>query len=721
MAISRRRLSLVAVALATAAGALALGPVTASAASANQNGTAESSNEEHHDVSKRLRDTASKPWNNERWVREHPTISPAGATTPRPDGALQAQVAANSDTATVGLGFAGVGQGDYAYMVDAAPPDTTGAVGDTQYVQWVNESFAVFDKATGAIVAGFPKRGNTLWAGFGGGCEKNNDGDPVVQYDKAASRWVLTQFSVTNPSLYGYLQCVAVSQTSDATGAYNRYSFSYGKTAFNDYPKLGVWPDGYYISYNIFNNGSTFAGSKVCALDRAKMLVGAAATQQCFQTSTAYGSLVPTDLDGATKPSPGAPNVFAAFGANRLDIWKFHADFQTPANAWFTGPVPLSVAPFAEACAAGSCIPQPGTTQKLDSLADRLMYRLVYRNFGDHESWVVTHSVTAGSSVGVRWYELTGLAGTPSVTQQGTYAPDGDYRWMGSAAMDKNGDIAVGYSLSGPSRNPSVAYATRLPGDPTGTLGAETVARIGGGAQQTGLGRWGDYSTMTVDPVDDCTFWYSSEYLKANGTFNWSTWITSFRLPSCTSSPPPPPPSPPPTPGAPTALTATAGPGSVALAWTAPTAGPVTSYSLQRTTSGPTTVVIPGITGTTYTDSGLTSGVAYTYTVTAHNAGGPGPASNAVTATPTAVAPVARFTQSCSGATCTFNASTSTGANAYGWAFGDGATGSGLTPSHSYVRASTFTVRLTASSGGSSSQATSTVTCTGRTKRLSCR
>ena len=173
---------------------------------------------------------------------------------------------------TNGLNFAGVGQGDYGFSDQYAPPDTNGAVGATQYVQWVNTYFAVFDKTTGAIAAGFPKPGNSVWVGFGGGCQTNNDGDPIVQYDKLANRWILTQFSVSTTP---YLQCVAVSQTSDATGAYYRYAFSYGNTQFNDYPKLGVWPDGYYISYNIFNNAQTFAGSKVCALDRTKMLAGA--------------------------------------------------------------------------------------------------------------------------------------------------------------------------------------------------------------------------------------------------------------------------------------------------------------------------------------------------------------------------------------------------------------------------------------------------------------
>ena len=442
---------------------------------------------------------------------------------------------------TAGLNFAGVGNGDYGFAPNAAPPDTNGAVGATQYVQWVNESFAVFDKATGALVLG-PVAGNTLWSGFGGGCQTNNDGDPIVQYDKLANRWIMTQFSVTTTP---YLQCVAVSTTSNATGSYYRYAFSYGNTQFPDYPKLGVWPDGYYISYNIFNNGSTFAGSKVCAFDRAKMLIGdVTAAQQCFQLSTSYGGLLPSDLDGATLPPAGSPNFFLNFGTNRLNLWKFHADFATPANATLTGPTSIPVAAFTPACSGGgACIPQPGTNQKLDSLADRLMYRLAYRKRpvlqSSVESLVVNHSVSVGTNkrnsvTSVRWYELRDPNGTPTVFQQGTLGPsDGTHRWMGSIAMDKQGNIALGYSASSSSVYPSIRYTGRLAGDLVNTMQTENIIQALGGSQLPNLGRWGDYSAMTVDPVDDCTFWYTNEYLKSNGTFNWSTRIASFKFQGC--------------------------------------------------------------------------------------------------------------------------------------------------------------------------------------------
>ena len=469
--------------------------------------------------------------NREKPVHPLP-LGPAGQI--QPDAVLQTSVGPTVAT-TLGLNFAGVGDGDYGFVPNAAPPDTNGAVGATQYVQWVNESFAIFDKSTGALVQG-PTAGNTLWSGFGGGCETNNDGDPIVQYDKAAGRWVFTQFSVSTTP---FLQCVAVSTTSDAAGTYNRYSFNYGSTQFPDYPKLGVWPDAYYISFNIFT-GNTFTGAKLCAYDRTSMLAGAAATQQCFQLSSSFGGLLPSDLDGSTAPPAGSPNVFVNFGSNSLNFWKFHVDFSNSANTTLTGPINLAVAAFSPACSGGgACIPQPNTREKLDSLADRLMYRLAYRNFGPgNESWVVNHSVTVGTSkrnshVGVRWYELQNLNTSPTVFQQGTFSPDSTFRWMGSIAMDKVGDIAVGYSASSSSVFPSIRYSGRVPGDPLGTLEAENSIKAGGGSQLPNLARWGDYSAISIDPSDDCTFFYTTEYLKSSGTFNWSTQIASFKFPGC--------------------------------------------------------------------------------------------------------------------------------------------------------------------------------------------
>src|SRR5512142_2707270 len=349
----------------------------------------------------------SKEKDKDRPLRVLPNM---GNALNQADGAVQTSAGPLVAT-TNGFNFDGIGDTSNtpSNPCNCAPPDTNGAVGATQYVQWVNTAFAVYNKSTGALVAGFPKAGNALWAGFGGACQNSNDGDPIVQYDKIANRWVMTQFAVSSTP---YTQCIAVSTTSDATGSYYRYAFSYG-TQFNDYPKLGVWPDGYYISYNIFNNGETFAGSKVCAFDRTKMLAGdPTATQQCFQLGTSDGGLLPSDLDGTTAPPAGSPNFFMNFGANSLNLWKFHVDFANSANTTLTGPTSIPVASFSAACSGGgACIPQPNTSNKLDSLADRLMYRLAYRNRSGVESLLVNHTVKVSGNKrsevdGVRWYEI---------------------------------------------------------------------------------------------------------------------------------------------------------------------------------------------------------------------------------------------------------------------------------------------------------------------------
>lgn len=485
----------------------------------------------HHDVSAPLRDlikSAPAPSLQRHEAEPVGRIPlPPGLSPNVEDPVLQTSVV--PPTPVTGLSFEGLGAGQYGFSVTSAPPDTNGTVGATQFVQWVNTSFAVFNKTTGALIAG-PTAGNTMWSGFGGGCQTNNDGDPIVLYDKLANRWIFSQFSVSTTP---YLQCIAVSTTSDATGTYNRYSFQYNN--FDDYPKMGMWPDGYYETFNMFN-GNTFVGADACAYDRTKMMAGQAATQVCFQQSSAVGGLLPSDLDGLTAPPVGSPNYLVYYGTNNLNLYKFHVDFITPTNSTFTGPSVISVAAFSALCGGGTCVPQKGTSQQLDSLADRLMYRLAYRNFGTHESLVVNHSVVAGSSGGIRWYEIQNPGGTPIVAQQSTFAPDSTYRWMGSIAMDQSSDIALGYSKSSSSLNPSIAFAGRVPTDPSGTLEAETSVVTGAGSQTTGLSRWGDYSAMQVDPVDDCTFWYTQEYIKTNGTFNWNTRIANFKFPGCTGS-----------------------------------------------------------------------------------------------------------------------------------------------------------------------------------------
>jgi hypothetical protein len=414
-----------------------------------------------------------------------------------------------------------------------AVPDTNGAVGLTQYFQWVNVDFQIFDKNTGASIYG-PADAATLWTGFAP-CNATDDSDVVVEYDKIANVWVLEQH-VAGASGSNY-QCIAVSTSSDATGTYNRYAFPLPGN-FPDYPKISVWPDAYYLTINE-QDPTTFAalGAYVCALDRTSMLAGNPATAQCFQLSSSFNSLLPADLDGSILPPAGSPNYLMNLGSNNasLNLWQFHVDWKNPANTTLTGPTNVPVAAFVNTCGTSSnCAPQSGTTQLVDGLGGRLMFRLAYRHFADgHESIVATHSVSTPAAV--RWYEVQSPGNNPVVFQQGTFAPDSNYRWMGSIAMDQVGDIAVGYSVSSASMFPAIRYTGRLQSDPLGTMEAETSIIEGTGAQ-VGSNRWGDYTAMTIDPEDDCTFWYTNEYIVSNGDLNWHTRIASFSFPSCTGN-----------------------------------------------------------------------------------------------------------------------------------------------------------------------------------------
>jgi len=507
---------------------LAVAPILA--AQSVQHGPSTVRQDVHHDVSPPLRDLIQNapPPSLERQESEPVLRIPLPPGLPELSEDPIRQRVTLPSTAIVGLSFEGLGDAQYGFQVNRIPPDTEGAVGATQYVQWVNAAFAIFDKSSGALLSG-PTFGNTLWSGFGGGCEEDNDGDPIALYDKLDNRWVMSQFSVSTPP---YLQCIAVSTSSDATGTWNRYSFQY--TNYDDYPKMGVWPDAYYETFNMFDNNNNFFGADACAYDRTAMLNGGPATQQCFQQGSSVGGLLPADVDGTTPPPAGSPNYMLNFGANSLNLYQFHVDFNNPANSTFSGPTVIDVAAFTPLCSSSgfTCVPQPAGTL-LDSLADRVMYRLAYRNFGTHESLVVNHSVMVSGGGGVRWYEVQNPLGTPVLTQQGTYAPDSTYRWMGSVAMDQAGNLAVGYSKSSRSVYPSIAFAGRLSTDAPGMLEAETDVVDGMGSQTPKLHRWGDYSAMTVDPVDDCTFWYTQEYILFDGTYNWNTHIVNFKFPGC--------------------------------------------------------------------------------------------------------------------------------------------------------------------------------------------
>src|SRR5260370_375561 len=376
--------------------------------------------ETKHDVSPALRDipqiAPSVGPKHEKPLRM--THGP-GEFGPQLDPVLQSSAGAFVST-TAGLNFQGVGVGLGNFSDCCAPPDTNGAAGATQYVQWVNLSFAVFDKATGNVLLG-PSAGNTLWTGFGGPCETSNDGDPIAQYDKAAGRWVLAQPVFTSP----YMFCIAVSTTSHAAGS---------------------------------------------------------------------------------------PDFFVNFGSNSLNVFRFHVDFANTANSTFTGPINIPVAAFTEACSGGACIQQPSTNQKLDSLADRLMYRLSYRNRSGTESLMVNHSVFVSGNRksqvdGVRWYEIRSPNGAPAIFQQGTFSPDSNSRWMGGIAMDKVGDIAVGYSVSSSSLFPSIRFSGRVPTDPLGKLQAENTILNGAGSQLSNVTPWGGSGRARVDPATDAPSW----------------------------------------------------------------------------------------------------------------------------------------------------------------------------------------------------------------------
>jgi hypothetical protein len=377
-----------------------------------------------------------------------------------------------------------------------------------------------------------------LWTGVGGGCATANAGDVVVQYDKLADRWVLTQLSSLS-SPYG--ECIAVSTSNDPTGTYHTYYYSFGSN-LPDYPKFGVWPtatnSAYLATYNQFGNGSNFVGAALCAYDRSAMISGSASPAQiCYTINDA--SYLPSDLDGSTAPLDGTAGYFLTYETlSSLRLYTLKPNFASPSSSTLTQVSPdLSVASFAELCGGGTCVPQAGTNNQLDSLGDRPMFRLAFRNFGNHEALVFNNSVTSG----VRWYELrspVSATGTFSVYQQGTYAPDATYRWMGSAAMDSSGDLAIGYSASSGSIHPAVRYSGRVPTDALGTMETEGSIIEGPGSQTNGLHRWGDYSSLRIDPADDCTFWYINEYLPSSGAFNWSTRIGSFKFTGCGTTTP---------------------------------------------------------------------------------------------------------------------------------------------------------------------------------------
>ncbi len=403
------------------------------------------------------------------------------------------------------LTFEGINVGEGNPCTGCLPPDPNGDVSPNHYVQVVNTAIEIWDKS-GAILS--PTRGiHTLFEGQPV-CGARSYGDPTVLYDQFADRWLVSQFAVPNyPDPPSY-ECVAVSTTGDPTGSWCAYEFE-SPIPLNDYPKFDVWPsqNAYFMTANQFVPPS-YVGPEGWALERDQMLTCQTARVLDYPMSADLGSILPADPDGSNAPPAGAPAPMVAYDTTpqeQLEIWNATVDWSVP-YLTIAHEGNLATAAFTELCPGihlQACIPQPGTAVLLEALSDRLMYRLAYRNFGGEQAMVVNHTVDAGSGVaGVRWYQLSKTTtGNWSIAQQGTYSPDTTSRWMGSAAMDHDGNIAVGFSTSSATEYPAIEYAGRLVSDPPGELSqGEATLFAGAGSQTDPSGRWGDHTALTVDP-----------------------------------------------------------------------------------------------------------------------------------------------------------------------------------------------------------------------------
>ena len=461
-----------------------------------------------------------------RPVRELPV------TGARPDAVVRDPVRTPANNAADLLfDFEGLGGDGYA------PPDPVGDVGPDHYVQTVNISFAVYDK-NGSLLTG-PTRVYELFSESGEYCQDGDeDGSPGVVYDALADRWVLSQYSWSDLTLN--ILCVAVSKTADPTGEYYLYEFTLPDYA--DYPRIGVWTDAYYVG--TYTGLANFYYAH--ALDRAKMLAGLPATVQSIGSQPNY--LMPADFDGPNAPPPNAPGYFYTIfksgypdhppGVDRIEVYEFDVDWDDPGNSTFgsVDTIPISafnytVCGFKEL----ACIPQPGTSMKLESFSNWPMWRLAYRNLGDYEAMVGNFTIDLDGTehAAIRWFELHNSPAGWELFQEGTHAPDEDHRFMGSIAMDGSGNIALGYSLSSEVTKPSIRYATRLVTDPHGTLQTEASV-IDGSGVQTGFPFYGHHSSLVVDPVDECSFWFTAEYHDVDNTgLDWNTRVGIFKIPTC--------------------------------------------------------------------------------------------------------------------------------------------------------------------------------------------
>lgn len=485
----------------------------------------------------------------DRPEREPPDIVPGvygppnqtPSVKPEPSSAIGIAPAAPAPTPL--LTFGGL---DFANWGAGRPPDTVGDVGPNYYIEAVNTSIGIFNKTGGPAVAAFTFDTFMSQGSFGNLCDTDNFGDPVVLYDSFEDRWIITDFAfqldgsfnVVNPP--GAYQCFAASKTGDpVAGGWNFYSLHI--TDFlNDYPKFGIWPDGLYMSANMFGfpSGGAFSGVRVWALNKAQMYAGTPTIQiVSFDVGGGEFTLLPSNarLQTGTPPA-GSPNYYSVVGlfTNAVSVYKFHVDWNSISTSTFTGPS-IVIAP-ASWISPPSTVPAQGGNNN-DTLAIRLMMQNQYTNIGGVESLWTTHTIrnptTAGVSA-VRYYQTTVTGGTvaATTTQAATHAPDTTNRYMPSVAVDRAGNMALGYSASTAALFPAIRYAGRLSTDPVNTLPLTESSLIEGTGSQNTSTRWGDYSAMTLDP-NGCTFWYANEYFITTGN-NWQTRIGKFNFSPCT-------------------------------------------------------------------------------------------------------------------------------------------------------------------------------------------
>lgn len=455
------------------------------------------------------------------------------------------------------ISFEGISNADNVAAFNAllVPPDMNGDIGPSHYVQTVNSLFRVYDKTGDPLTP--PVKLSQLFEPLGTPCSMRNDGLPIVLYDQLADRWLISQVCSNFPP---FRQLIAVSRTGDPAGEFYLYEFIMPNVKINDFPKFGVWPDAYYMATTEFL-GAEFTGTGAFAFDRAKMLAGdPAATYIYFEhpeiQPVRRGGLLPADIDGFRPPPVGTPNIFAGYtateygdAADAVRLFDFHADFETPENSYFTErpESPITVEAFDPTSPDGRAdIAQPPPGEFLDSQSDRPAYRLSYRNHGGHSALVFNQTVrvTPLSDIyraGIRVHELRDNGSGYFAATSATIGDGGTSRWIGSAAADHAGNIAVGYNTVNEEKQPSLHYSGRAFDDPANTFRIERTLVNGTGVQR-GFGfRWGDYSSMSVDPADDCTFWMTGEYYTLESEifseFGWLTRIGTFKFPNCEPSP----------------------------------------------------------------------------------------------------------------------------------------------------------------------------------------